>query len=111
MVPSTEHLASFLSHDPHHNRILLTVHLQPGAKSDAIFGLHGGALKIRIAAPAVDNKANTALVAFLSKWVGVPERHISILSGLRARRKRIAIVGRAEPVMAQLRTAISNVSD
>ena len=73
--------------------------------------MHGDALKIRIAAPADDNKANAALVAFLSKWLGIPARHISILSGLHARRKRIAIVGSAEPVVAQLRTTISNLPD
>lgn len=85
---------------------MLNVHLQPGAKSTAITGLHGDAVKIRIAAPAVDNKANAALITFLSKSLGVPASHISIRSGLRARRKRIEIASADGRVVTQLRAAI-----
>ena len=102
---------NFLTHDPEHHRIFLNVHLQPGAKSSAIAGLHGDALKIRITAPAVDNKANAALVAFLSKMLGVPAGHISIRSGLHSRRKRIEIGGAVDRVAAKLQAAIANLPD
>ena len=111
MASSSDRPENFLTHDPDRNRIVLNVHLQPGAKSNSIAGERGDALKIRIAAPAVDNKANAALVAFVSLWLGVPASSISILSGLRSRRKRIAIVGAADGVMARLRSAIREVSD
>jgi len=106
LAPSSDHPENFLTYDPQHHRILLNIHLQPGARSNAIAGMHGDALKIRIAAPAVDNKANAALVAFLSEWLGVPASHVSICSGLHSRRKRVAIAGAADDVMAQLRSAL-----
>ena len=102
MAPSSEQSTDFLTRDPDHPRIILTVHLQPGAKSNAIAGLHGNALKIRIAAPAIDNKANAALVAFLSKMLDVAVSNISIRSGLHSRRKRIQIIGAADQAVAQL---------
>lgn len=47
--------------------VLIDVHAQPGAKRSAIVGEHGGRLKIAIASPPVDGKANSALIAFFSK--------------------------------------------
>jgi uncharacterized protein len=78
------------------------VHLQPGAKSTELAGLHGGALKIRIAAPAVDNKANAALVVFLSKLLDVTAANISIRSGLHSRRKRLEIASAVDHITARL---------
>jgi uncharacterized protein (TIGR00251 family) len=98
-------------HDPQRQRLLLSVHLQPGAKSSAIAGAHGDALKIRIAAPAVDNKANAALVAFLSTALGIPAADIGIRSGLHARRKRIEIRGATERVAAHVRAALTAAPD
>ena len=46
--------------------VILTLHIQPGAKKTEITGLHGEALKIRLAAPPVDGKANACLIEFLS---------------------------------------------
>ena len=50
--------------------VVLTLHIQPGAKKTGIVGPHGEALKIRLAAPPVDGKANAALIAFISSQVG-----------------------------------------
>ena len=47
-------------------RITLTLHIQPGAKKTEFAGLHGDALKIRLAAPPVDGKANEALIKFVA---------------------------------------------
>ena len=73
--------------------VVLTLHIQPGAKRTEIAGLHGAALKIRLAAPPVDGKANEALIAFLAKTLAVPKSRIELVSGETARAKRVRIAG------------------
>jgi uncharacterized protein (TIGR00251 family) len=71
--------------------IVLSLHVQPGAKRTEPAGLHGDALKIRLAAPPVDGKANEALIAFLAKTLGVPKSKVELVSGQTSRAKRIRI--------------------
>lgn len=73
--------------------MILEVHVQPGAKRSEFAGRHGERTKIRLAAPAVDNKANEALVEFLAEHYGVPRRNVRIASGQKSRRKRVVIEG------------------
>lgn len=73
--------------------IELDIRVVPRAKKSALGGVRDGALLIRLAAPPVDNAANDALVAFLSERLLVSRRAIRILSGERARRKRVAVDG------------------
>jgi uncharacterized protein len=72
-------------------RIVLELHVQPGAKRSEFAGAHGERTKIRLAAPAADNKANDALVEFLADHYGVPRRNVTIARGLRSRAKRVVI--------------------
>lgn len=67
--------------------LLLNIYIQPNAKNTDIIGVHGDNLKIRIAAPAVENKANKQLVKFLAKTFGVATSGISLLSGEHSRNK------------------------
>ena len=69
----------------------LTLHVQPGAKKTQASGLHGDALKIRLAAPPVDGKANAALVAFIAERLGVAKSSVCVKSGLTSRRKQVEI--------------------
>jgi uncharacterized protein (TIGR00251 family) len=69
------------------------VRVIPRAKKTALTGVRDGALVVRLAAPPVDGAANTALTEFLSEALGVPRRAISIVSGERGRRKRVAVTG------------------
>lgn len=78
-------------YSPDRSRLVLTLHVQPGARTSAVAGVHGDALKIRIAAPAVDNKANAALVAFLQGKFGVPAARVTIRQGAGSRRKVVEI--------------------
>ncbi|MBR9827759.1 MAG: YggU family protein [Oceanospirillales bacterium] len=71
--------------------LILRCHLQPKASRDEISGLHGDSVKIRIAAPPIDGRANTALIKFLAKAFGVAKRDVSILSGESGREKRVRI--------------------
>lgn len=73
--------------------IILALHIQPGAKKTEIVGLHGDALKIRLAAPPVDGKANEALIAYVAEQLGIPRHQIELISGQTSRGKRIRITG------------------
>lgn len=70
---------------------LIAVHAQPDAKKSAVAGLHGEALKIRIAAPPVDGKANHVLTAFVAKALGVPRRMVSVVKGESSREKLLLV--------------------
>lgn len=67
--------------------------MQPGAARSEFAGEHGGRLKVRLAARAVDGKANEALIEFLASHYGVPKRNVRIVSGLKSRQKRVQIDG------------------
>lgn len=71
----------------------LTLHIQPGAKSTEVAGLHGDALKIRLAAPPVDGKANAALIAFVARRLGLGRSAVSLKSGETSRRKVVEVIG------------------
>ncbi len=73
--------------------MILDVHVQPGAKRSQFAGRHGERLKIRLAAPAIENRANDALIEFLAEHYRVPKRSVRIASGLRSRDKRVVIDG------------------
>jgi uncharacterized protein len=73
--------------------IIVPVRVQPGASKDEIAGEMAGALKIRLQAPAVEDRANEALVEFLARLLKTPKSAVRILSGGRNRTKRIEIRG------------------
>ncbi|MEK6708058.1 MAG: DUF167 domain-containing protein [Pseudomonadota bacterium] len=72
-------------------RLTLTLHIQPGAKRTEAAGLHGDALKIRLAAPPVEGKANAALLQFLAGIFNVPLRQVTLKQGIKSRRKVVEI--------------------
>ena len=88
--------------DPAARRLTLTVHVQPNAAASAVAGFHGDALKIRIAAPAVDHKANAALVDFLRGLLKLPASRIGIRHGAHGRRKIIEIADADASLLARL---------
>jgi len=70
---------------------VLLLYVQPGAKRSGFAGTHGERLKIRLAAPAVEGRANEALVEFLARYYRVSRRNVTIASGMRSRMKRVII--------------------
>jgi uncharacterized protein (TIGR00251 family) len=90
--------STWCRYDASARRLSITLHIQPGAKKSEIVGLHGDALKVRIAAPAVDNKANAALIEFLRETLGVPRSAVTIRHGATGRRKIVEVAGGAELV-------------
>lgn len=85
-------------------RITLTLHIQPGAKKTEFAGLHGDALKIRLAAPPVDGKANEALIKFVAEVLGLPKSAVSLKSGQTSRRKVLEVLGANSETVAGLIT-------
>jgi hypothetical protein len=73
------------------------VHVQPGARRSEVAGRHGDRLKIRIAAPALDGRANDALVAFIADRLRVPKARIALVKGERSREKLLAVSGDCDP--------------
>lgn len=67
--------------------------VQPRASRDEVCGLSCGALRVRVSAPAVEGKANKALVEFLSSLLGVSKTQIQIISGEKGRRKLVQVKG------------------
>lgn len=82
--------------------VTLTLHAQPGAKRTEFAGLHGEALKLRLAAPPIDGKANAALITYLAKYLGVPKVAVSILSGESSRHKILWLQGVSEAALSRL---------
>jgi len=85
--------------------VTLTIHAQPGAKRTEIVGLHGEALKIRLAAPPIDGKANAKLIDFLASFLEVPKAGVSVLAGESARHKVVWVQGVREAALAKLEAA------
>lgn len=67
--------------------------MQPGASRTGVAGLHGDCLKIRLAARAVDGKANDELLRFLAETLDAARRDVVIEAGAHGRRKRVAVSG------------------
>lgn len=75
------------------NVVTLTLHVQPGARCSEVAGLHGEALKIRLAAPPVEGSANKALLKFIATLFEVPARQVELRHGSQSRHKIVAITG------------------
>ena len=73
--------------------ITLTLHVQPGEKRIEISGLHGEALKLRLAAPPVEGRANEALLKLIAELFGVPLRQVELRQGGQSRHKVVAVTG------------------
>ena len=82
---------------------ILTVHIQPKASTTECVGIHGDAVKIRVAAPPVDGAANDELIRFLAHRLSISSTSVQIHSGASGRHKRVLLKGTtAKLVMARL---------
>lgn len=73
--------------------VTFSVRVQPRASRDEIAGVYDGALKIRLCAPAVENRANEALVAYLAGVLKTSKSAVRIRSGEQSRAKRVEVFG------------------
>ena len=73
--------------------VLIAVHAQPGAGRSHVVGRHGDALKVRVAVPPVNDRANAAIAALLAEQFGVKDKDVALVSGSKSRQKRFRITG------------------
>ena len=71
--------------------LCLELQVQPRAKKDAVAGRYGDRLRVRLAAPPVEGKANERLVRFLAEEFGVPQKAVQILAGQTGRSKSVVV--------------------
>jgi uncharacterized protein len=76
--------------------VIFPVRVQPRASKDEIAGVMGGALKVRLRAPAVEGRANEALCEFVAELLKTPKAAVRILSGHHSRSKRVEVRGATE---------------
>ena len=85
---------------------LVRVRVQPGAKRDELAGLRDGRLVVRVTAPPVEGKANTAVCKLLAKITGIPPSRVEVVRGASSREKTIRLGG-LEPGDAAARLGYS----
>ena len=85
----------------------LPVHATPGAKRTEPAGVHGDALRVRLAAPPVDGKANAALIAWAAKAFGVPKKQVELLHGASGRQKLLGIQFDGAAALAQAQAQLA----
>ncbi len=73
--------------------VVLQLHVQPGAARSGVVGRHGDAVKVKVAAPPVDGKANAAVVALVAEVFGVRPAQVSLVAGDTSRAKRVRVDG------------------
>ena len=80
----------------------LRLRVKPGARKNAILGVHGGALKVSVTAPPERGKANEAVVALLAKALDVPTSAVEIVAGEASKDKIVTVVLKAGELQARL---------
>jgi uncharacterized protein (TIGR00251 family) len=89
----------------------LLLHVVPNARTTVVVGLHDGALRLRLAAPATQGQANAALLRWLAQSLGVPKRCVRLVSGQSNRRKRVHLDQTPAAVAAWLHAQLAAADD
>jgi uncharacterized protein (TIGR00251 family) len=93
-------VAAWHRYDQHRNVLCIDVYVQPNARRTEVVGRHDQSLKVRVAAPPLDRRANALLIEFLKEKLEVPASRIAITRGATGRRKTVEV---AAPGAAALR--------
>jgi uncharacterized protein (TIGR00251 family) len=84
--------------------VIFSVRVQPRASKDEVAGVMDGALKVRLRAPALEDRANEALCEYLAELLKTPKAAVRILSGHHSRSKRVEVRGVTEQQILSLVT-------
>ena len=71
--------------------LFIKIHVQPMASKNEVVGVHDGSLKVRLTSPPVEGAANTLLLKFIAKTLGIAKSQIDIVSGEKSRHKRLKL--------------------
>jgi uncharacterized protein (TIGR00251 family) len=71
----------------------LNLKVVPGALRDEVAGEHGDAIRVKLRAPPVDGRANSALISFLAGRLAIHGSALRLVAGETGRRKIVAIAG------------------
>ena len=83
----------------------VSIRVRPGAARTAVGGEHGGALVVRVTAPAVDGRATEAALAAVAGAFGVRRREVTLISGATSRIKVVDVAGADQAVLDRLRSS------
>lgn len=83
--------------------MVVDILVQPRASKSRFGPVHGDRIKVFVTSPPIDGEANKAVVALLSKLLGVAKRDVHITQGQQSRRKTVRVSGVTE---AQIQEAI-----
>lgn len=90
--------------------LTFAIKVQPRARKSAIIGSVGGAIKLAVAAPPVEGKANQAVVEFFADWFEIPRSQVTITSGETSRNKSIRVTGITAQQLRE-KLAVAGLSD
>jgi hypothetical protein len=85
----------------------VSVRVHPGARRNAVSGVHDGAVKISLTSPPVDGRANEALIAFVAELLRIPRGRVSLVAGMTGRAKVLRVTGKSA---AEVRAALFPVA-
>lgn len=87
---------------PGNGGVYINIHAQPGARREALCGMHGDALKIAVRQAPEAGKANAAIVDFLAGALGLGRQQFEVTSGQTSRRKRLFVRGDAQLIAGRI---------
>ena len=97
--------------DPGDGKVVLRVHVQPGAGRTAVQGVHGNALKVRVAAPPEKGRANEACAALVAELADVKPAAVELTNGSTARAKQFTVTGAdVDELVRRLELALEDAS-
>jgi uncharacterized protein len=79
--------------NPRADDVFLDVVVAPRASRTRVMGVHDDRLKIQVAAPPVEGKANEVLVRFLADTLGIAKAQVDIVGGTSSKRKTVRLAG------------------
>src|SRR5258705_1046324 len=93
--------------EPVERACTLDLKIIPNAARNEVAGWLGAALKVKVHAPALEGRANDALLAFLAETLGLPGRAVTLVRGDKSRHKVVRIEGLTLPeAKARLRASV-----
>jgi uncharacterized protein (TIGR00251 family) len=86
--------------------MMIRVRVIPNADRSEVVGRIGSTVRVKVAAPAIDGKANAELTSFLSDFFEVRSRGVKILRGQKGKEKTVEINGRPEDELEKVMETI-----